>query len=240
MGDTEKALAITKSMTLKVKATGMLNSLEGKVWAVNWLNLKRPWLYDLYGKLAFIHVAKAGAKLFFKGNVIEKLEGEDMYDRELLLIVRYPSVDGFLNMLSNKWFQLKSILRINAIKRFVFGFVKQEGGSGQALKRPVNYEGSNCYMVHIFQTDPVYADDKTFQALIDSEQPELYFQGTQKAKVIRVQKGKEQEGPFFIDGILIWEAADQKTLKDWANSEAYEAFKKLNQSNNLYLLDRTI
>ena len=240
MGDTEKALAITKSMTLKVRATGKSKSLEGRVWAVNWLNLKRPWLYDLYGKLAFIHVAKAGAKLFFKGNVIEKLEGEDKYDRELLLIVRYPSVDGFLKMLSNKWFQLKSILRINAIKRFVFGFVEQERGSGQALKRPVNYEGSNCYMVHIFQTEVAYANDTAFQALIGPEKPELYFQGTQKAKVIRVQNGNEQEGPFFIDGILIWEATDQQTLKDWATSEVYEAFKKLNQSNNLYLLNRTI
>jgi uncharacterized protein (DUF1330 family) len=241
MGDStslpERKLALSKSKALKFRAhrPGAFND---QLWAINWLNQKRPALYNLYSKLAYRHAAKVGGRVLFKGLVSEKLTGDDKYDRELLLIVRYQSVINFLKMISGKVFQLKSILRTSSVNRFVFGFVQKIAGEGDTKNFPTAYEGDRHHLIHIFQTDK--PNEKHHLFVKSAYMPTLYFYGLKSATVARVDKGGEKEAPFFVDGICIWQADSAQRLRNLTEMDDFKEFCEGNKSNNVYLIERTI
>lgn len=233
----ERKLALSKTKAIKIKAHRS-DAFDNQLWAVNWLNTKRLGLYNLYSKLAYSHVAKVGGRVLLKGVITEKLCGDDKYDRELLLIVRYQSIGNFLKMIGGKVFQLKSILRTSSVSRFVFGFVSKIAGEGDTKNYPTPYEGDRHHLVHIFQTDK---PDEAHHLFVKSAyMPTLYFYGLKGATVSRVDKSGEKDAPYFVDGICIWEADSAQRLRNLVEMDDFVEFAEGNKTNNVYLFDRTI
>lgn len=146
----EKLKTITRNIndTITCNITSVIpeNDLTTTVYAINWFDTKVTWMYHLYNILAKKSLKKIEGKLFFKGKVIKTIEGTLDNTRELLLIVEYPSPEKFLDLLSIKYFQLVSVLRILAVSRFSFGFTSCVE-KNQHLKN-----GKRYYYVHHFKT----------------------------------------------------------------------------------------
>ena len=123
-----------------------------ETYAINWFNTKSQWLYDLYNFLAAGSVIEVGGKPFMKGRLVNKLYGESRAQRTVLLIVRYPSVLRFKNMLESKMFQAVSILRSLAVSGFTFGFSKRHDQVG-SLAPDDTANGKPMYGVIHFSGD---------------------------------------------------------------------------------------
>ncbi len=211
------------------------------IYAVNWFDLKRPWLYNLYGLLAIPHVRKVDGRVHFKGLLKEKWEGKPELDRSNLLIVRYPDADSFLSMLTSKLFLLKSVLRIHAVKDFVFGFTRRMDNGPDPAGKTGKYGGSACYLVHIFSNESNgngMPDGDQIRSLRTENDQILHFYGIQTATLGRSKDGgKVKDSPFFIAGILVWEANEFQGLKQLINRPAYQRFKEP-YHNQIYVFDR--
>ncbi len=58
--------------------------------------------YKRYGENAFEHVKKANAKMLYKGKVFQTLSGNHDDSPHEILMVQYPSVQHFVDMVSTK------------------------------------------------------------------------------------------------------------------------------------------
>jgi uncharacterized protein (DUF1330 family) len=232
-----KSVNVTKNTTISIDPFHADSNLEQPLWAINWFNLKSRRLYDFYNLLVKNHVKKVGGRLLLKGVILERWEGKEEFDREMLLIVSYPSADAFLKMISNKFFLLKSIVRIRSVKDFVFGFVDKQKKTSVIPAQVEEKSGEkDYYLVHFYQNEKG-------NAVLAGEMVEgvnLFFRGCKAAELVRTEKGKSQQAPFFIDGILIWRSENKENLKELVNSNLYQDFKKQHTSDNIYLFDRIL
>ena len=232
-----KSFRINSKTTIHITASDKQSDLDQPLYAINWFNTKSKKLYNLYAALAFPHVKKVGGEVVFKGKVKDTLSGNKTLKRESLLIIKYPNADSFLGLFSQKMFLIKSLLRIKAVKDFVFGFVKMNGGSARSTSQPEKYMGDKSYLVHILKGKPeleIKIDD--IQAGIN-----VFFDRQKAAYVGRsTDDGEIKQGPFFIDRIIIWEASDESILKDWLEHSSY--FKELENRNNysFYFVNRLL
>ena len=206
----QKTYRLNSKTTIVISSSGKRSNLNEPLWAINWFNTKNNTLYNLYGALAFPHVKKVGGEVVFKGKVRETLAGNEALKRALILVVKYPNADGFLGLFSQKLFLIKSILRIKAVKYFVFGFVKKAGGTSQSIAEVRKFKRGISYLIHIIKSD----DAILSYSKVDSHTGiNLFFDGIKTAYVGRSSDTNEvKNGTFFIDRIMIWEAPDSDTL----------------------------
>lgn len=121
---------ISADSSVYIRALDDSIAADQSVYALNWFDERSGWLYDLYNWLAAASVRKVGGRPFFKGRVQQVLYGEPPERRETLLIVRYPALTAFRDMLQNRYFQLVSLLRLLAVKRFTFAFSRRLDEAG--------------------------------------------------------------------------------------------------------------
>ena len=237
-----KTTSINKHTTVAITGTNDQTDLNNPIWAINWFNLKRPRLYTLYNILVFPHLKKVGGRAHFKGYIKEKLEGNSDFDRQMLLIVTYPTASAFLQMVSNKLFMLKSILRLKSVSRFIFGFSKRIGDQPAPPEKPARYIGKNFYMAHLFQGDQVSEDDLLLLKPLFSQYNLVnYFSGLKTATLSRINKdGSEQIQPFFVDGLFVLEGSEKASFDMLLKDPIYEAFKSKCAENNVYWVKRVI
>jgi len=233
----QKSYRINSKTSIHITGSIDQSDLDQPLYAINWFNTKSKRLYNLYGALAFPHVKKVGGEVVFKGKVREILSGDNSLKRETLLIVKYPSADGFLGLFSQKLFLLKSLLRVKAVKDFVFGFVKLAGGTAQSTQKPEKYNGDKSYLVHILKGH--FKEDHS-----NTDYPEginLFFDGQKTAYVGRSSDDAEiKNGPFFIDRILIWEGENKDELKSWFKNNEFPIKQTNNIDQGIYLIDRLL
>ena len=98
------------------------------VYAINWFNTRSALVYDFYNFLAVRSVRKIGGGPFIKCKLEKTLIDDDTLRRDVLLIVKYPSLVNFRRMLESTMFQLVSLLRTAAVSDFTFGFTKRQDG----------------------------------------------------------------------------------------------------------------
>ncbi len=237
-----ESVVINKKTSVAITGKNDEIDLKGPIWAINWFDLKRPKLYTIYNLLVFSHLKKVGGQAHFKGYIKEKLEGTQELDRQMLLIVKYPNAKAFLNMVSNKIFLLKSVLRLKSVRRFIFGFTKRIGDHPSPPQKPVRYIGKNYYLTHLFQGEGVSEDQiKELTTLFSHHNIVNYFSGLKAATISRIGKdGSEQVQPFFVDGLLLLEAQEQESFELLLNDPIYQAFKNKCTSNNIYQVTRII
>jgi hypothetical protein len=195
---------ISNDLNISIISAGPEYNLVDPVWAINWFNVKSKWLYDLYNYMAISHVISVSGSPFFKGRLIRRIEGFDIDERELLLIVNYPSPNAFLNMVKSKLFQLKSIIRISAVKDFTFGFMSRQDNGDTLQRKDSDYERNLIYLVHHFKNNSIKVDAvniKEKAALFDIF---THFVGT-KSHIIGQIKNSNQlkTTPFIMDGLII-------------------------------------
>jgi hypothetical protein len=196
----------------------------------------------LYGLIASRFVRKVRGKLYFKGNLIRQLEGAEARSRENLLIVCYPGARSFLNLVDFKIFQMVSVLRLAAVKQFIFGYteniVEASASTGAADMR---FNKQQTYLVHHFKGDAGWLRDnrsELFSAAQHHKVP-VYFCGLTTAHVAREQSGQRKSGEFFMDGIMLFAADSEADIENFINEETYSAFRRNNSENCLYLFSRT-
>jgi len=232
-----KSFRINSKTTIHISGSDNQSDLDKPLYATNWFNTKSKNIYNLYGALAFPHVKKVGGEVVFKGKIKETLSGDDTLKRESLLIVKYPSADSFLGLFAQKLFLIKSLLRVKAVKDFVFGFVKMNNGIARSTQNPKKYSGDKNYLVHIIKGETeVEMPKDNYPTGIN-----LFFDGQKTAYIGRSSDGAEiKNGPFFIDRILIWEGEDKEELKSWATSTEFPIKQTNNIDQEIFLIDRLL
>jgi len=174
----------TKIIIFPVK--GGINA-STPLYAVNWFNLKYKWLYNFYNKLAAPQVLKVGGKVHFKGFLTRKIKGKDEDGRDALLIVNYTGPNRFLDMISETYFQVISILRITAVKQFNFAFT-QRVDTGSTIG---DITKEKYYLVHHYRnTENSSIDLSKLNSILSDTNISLFYAGEKAASIIREdQKG---------------------------------------------------
>jgi len=217
---------LTKTISVEIIPVGEGDVSSDRIWAINWFNYKKKWLYGLYNRLAAPHVIRVGGQLLFKGHIQQTVFGAAELARETLLIVTYPKIDNFLEMLTVKAFQIVGLLRVKAVKEFVFGFTKRVDMNAAAPMQ--KYNGTDAYLVYHYQSK---ADKEKLNELARNENVKIFFHGEKMAQLKRIESGKEDVlAPFFMDGIIVFEADNDEAIANFAASEGFMQHKMLNKA----------
>lgn len=232
---------VSGGLNISVISTGPEYSLSDPIWAINWFDVKSKSLYDFYNSIAVSHVKSVKGIPFFKGHLIRRIEGQDVDERELLLIVYYPSPESFLTMIKSKVFQVKSLLRVWAVKDFTFGFMKRRDDGKMPKSSFSKYEGKLMFLVHHFKNGHIGFDALKLKDLAASYDVFTYFSGIKSHLIGRRRKNdKLKTAPFNMDGLLIFAAFEETQFEVLLNSLSYQEFIKDNQSNYIGLYSREI
>lgn len=226
---------ISKDRNVIIRATKPEISLEKEVFAVNWFNTKRKSVYNLYNRLASGSVIKVGGKPLFKGEVTKKLLGDDKDHRSMLLIVNYPSVYSFKNLLDSTYFKLVSILRVSAVDHFNFGFTHKND-----IKLEQTTDKSKAYAVHHFKGNN---NDWIIKALEIASKHEVkpMFSGTVAALLHAENSGeKTKQVPCIFDGVLLWHAENEAMLNAFFSDNDFQTLIKKTSSSYIGFLNRLI
>ena len=199
---------------------------EAPVYAINWFDTKTQWVYDFYNFLAVKAVKKIGGGPFFKGKYEKTLQGDPADRRDILLVVRYPSLNNFKTMLENTYFQLVSLIRMAAVSDFTFGFTKRADGGPDF--RPMTQDGreSAVYAVHHYSRpqDALFGDAQIgLEDLTAASNVSVFYHGHIKA---HIGTGEASETctrvDCLMDGIIILNAAKVQELEAFIQSAAYQ------------------
>ncbi|MEM7550962.1 MAG: hypothetical protein AAF363_14860 [Bacteroidota bacterium] len=233
-----KSIKIIGDSKVVVSPANESTELDRPLYAINWFNLKRLWMYNLYNLLVASHLKKVNGKALYKGIGIKRILEEDPeLDRRMLLVVYYPSADAFLKLVSNRLFLLKSVFRINSVKDFCIAFSKRFD-KGEKPKTSGLYKGDCFYMAHVFHKGSV---DTAIELPSLSDGITCLFHGEKTADIGR-QKGNEdvQNAPFPIEGVVVWESKSKDALLSFSESPEYSEFKNRLGKSNMYLQKRIL
>jgi len=118
---------IVASTTVRIERLNNNSAWEHPVHAINWFDTRLLLLYNFYNLLAGRSVARVGGTPLVKGKLISRIVGTDASQRQILLLVRYPSPAQFKTMLESTYFKLVSVLRGLAVKNFTFCLSHAQG-----------------------------------------------------------------------------------------------------------------
>ena len=222
---------ITGSITAEIH--GELNEIESPLFAINWFDTRIAIVYHLYNLLAASRVFKIGGKVLFKGKCQEAISGNEDLARHYLLIVNYPSGHRFLELLSDKVFQLMSVLRIAAVKRFSF-VLHQRQGEPQLLPegKSVFDSGDHYVVLQVrlpnesgqSKAEAASFDFSAFQRLAEQHNSQVFFASRVAGQVV-LNKGKQNEAdamPFLTDVTVLIKSATAKNVSDCFASDQVE------------------
>jgi hypothetical protein len=95
---------------------------KGPVDALNLVSLSKAASYRWYGLLLSPLVLLLGGKPIFVGKHEKTLAGETKFDE--LVIVRYPNLRVFINILTGRYYFLLNRIRENGVRYFEFSFTR--------------------------------------------------------------------------------------------------------------------
>lgn len=208
------------------------------VYAINWFNSQWIWIYHIYNWLALTSVKKVGGQAFFKGCVDKTLLGHENDHRDVLLIVRYPSVTQFLKMLQSKYFLLVSILRLLAVSDFTFGFTRRcdinlttgHNTSIPGVARPVfavhhyrSHKDLSTQLSNVAETQDVHID---YVGRINS----LLYTGEELKSTRQVD--------CVMDGVILLSAATTQQITNMIHQQDYQAVIAQTDSSYIATLKR--
>ena len=234
-----RSKVITKSITASIVATHSKSDLDGSLWAINWFDVKSKWLYDLYNLIAKNHVVAVGGVPLFKASRIETILGVKEDERKMILIVKYPRAKAFLEMVSSKMFQLKSMLRKYTVREFTIGFMYASDDNLKPKSKEERGSRNLVYLVHHFSGR---IDDDILSGIrklaIESD-IFLQFAGRKEALVgMSENGGKLTTIPFIMDNLLIFGAFEKSQFDDMIALDLYQELINQNGSNYIGIFKR--
>ncbi len=172
------------------------------VYAINWFNTRSARIYDFYNWLAVRSVRKVGGEPFIKCKLEKTLLDDNDLRRDVLLIVKYPSLQNFRRMLENTIFQLVSLLRTAAVSEFTFGFTKRQD-KGADLP-PHDSKIPTKSVIAVIQYTGEFKSDKLYRLLDKHADIDLYYSGIIGGEI---GTGKQSDAcnrvPCIISGIHV-------------------------------------
>jgi len=230
---------ITKTITASIVAAHSEANLDEPLWAINWFDVKSKWLYDFYNLVARNHVLAVGGFPLFKASRIETLLGSKADERKVILIVKYPYANAFLDMISSKIFQIKSVLRKFAVRNFTIGFMHADDDHLKPKRKEENGSKKLLYLVHHFKgkiDDTILSDIK--RSALDRD-IFMQFSGKKQALIgMSENDGKISTIPFIMDHLLVFGAFEKSQIEDLVASDLYQHLINQNQSNYIGLFKR--
>ncbi len=214
----------TTSATLEALGAG--DPLSQPLFAINWFNTRRAWLYTLYTILAAGPAFKAGAKVFLKADVIKTLQGAPEDHRDILLIVNYASGNNFLDLLANKYFQIISGLRLASVRDFSFVFHRRLGGLQRLKHKRQVFDPEKVYAIHHFRSSGLLAGEcKKIRALASRHKVSLHF-ASEKAAALAFTTlgGPRNDVPFVTHKLFLFEGDHGQQLEEFLSGKKYQAF----------------
>ena len=209
---TAKVIGST-SVLIKTEKDG--HTLNDELIAVNWFDTKTEWLYHLYNTLASKSVKKIGGIPLFKAKVLEDIS-DDRYRREILLLVKYPNGNAFKQLMQSNYFKVVSLLRMQAVKRFTFGFTK-------AIVQPQFRKTYQHYAIHNYTSSS--DKDVVMENMEEIQQGNIsvLYKGYTFASLSKVSNGEPEKIESIVDNIIIYGAEDKQQLSDFLNSDSYSS-----------------
>ena len=206
--------------------------MDQPMFAINWLDLRSKFLYNLYGYLAFPLAQKVGAKAIFKGYQTDLVQDPAQVNRQVLLIVKYPNPGAFLSLLSRKIFQIISLVRIRGVKNFNLGFSRLlEGSRG---------EKKDHYLVYHYQSGSIKDQLTTLQTLIGETNVQIFFAAEKVAALHMIRSGKDREVNLPMKGLIIFSHPSQEALAQIINHPLVKELLESNDGNYLSFFKRVI
>ncbi len=215
---------ITGSITAEIH--GEPNEIESPLFAINWFDTRIAIVYHLYNLLAASRVFKIGAKALFKGKVQKTISGNPDLARHYLLIVNYPSGHRFLELLSDKLFQLMSVLRVAAVKRFSFVLHQRQGEPQLLPNSKSEIDPGDHYAVLQVQLpeetkQEAAFDFSAFENLAAQHGSQVFFAGRVAGQVV-LNKAKQNESdamPYLTDITVLIKSSTTKNVLDCLASD---------------------
>jgi len=223
MSGNRLTIQATKDISISINSNSSQLNIDKKksLYSINWFDTKRAWLYKLYNMLAIRSVLKIGGRPFLKAHCNNLIQGEEQFNRKVLLIVRYPNPASFLKLMSNKYFQLISVFRNSSVKDFTFGFASKTSDRKWEKKKD-----SHFYLFHHYQINS--KEEFNVAGILKNELEqksiEILFSG-EVNQYLSVKKGAKDEVkvPNLIDGLIIYQSQDKELLKQAVLSEKYQS-----------------
>ncbi len=236
MNSGNKSIVVSKKITLSIKPNNRGADLGNSLYAINWFDTKLGWLYKIYNMLAVGSVLKAGGRPFLKANTIRSISGDHTLNRDIILLVKYPSADSFLRMISKKYFQLISLLRRSAVKGFTFGFANKLSDN----KWEKNDEESK-YVTHHFQYQKLGLQEILDNLSLDESDTKIFFAGEVNSHIHFKNGNNEQQVPCIMDGLIIYQTKNINQLEEFLLSKEYQSnFSDNVTSSNIVEIKRVL
>ena len=218
-----------------IKRTDKKLRFDEPVYAINWFDTKARLLYDFYNLLAVQSVKAVGGAPFFKARLKKILHGEEAHRRDVLLVVRYPSLEKFKTMLESTFFHIVSLIRVMAVRDFTFGFTKRcDDGPETAVRN-----SKTAYAVHHFKGDRGALGE--IEKICDPSDVEPVYAGAMGALLSPGNvESMGEEVPCLMDAIVILKSYNQKTLEAIVRSEPYQSVIAKTKSSFVGIYDRVL
>jgi hypothetical protein len=215
--------------------------LASPFFAINWFNTRAMWLYSLYNIIAARSVFHVGAGVFFKGRTTATLVGSPDFARQVLLIVNYPSGERFLDLLSGRFFQITSLLRMAAVRDFSFVLNTRADGPGLMQQRRHQFDASQAWAVHNYSSSCDIDEEVAFLKNVTAQSGiDLHF-ASQRGAVVNTEdsEGHRAAMPSITDRIIILKAGNLNQLTT-AIRGPYADFTETVQNSYIGTLARTM
>ncbi len=194
----------------------------------------------LWGWVAWRYLRRRGADIVFGGRLLEKLDGRPDYDRDTLVIVRYRSAEHFLDLSTRPGYRFLSFLRDLATANLVYGFSRRLDVDRGLPKDTLKYWGTNLYLVHQFQIDRRRLEEAQgiLPEMAYRHKARLFFSGVAEASIVKGKTGRGEATPFFMDGLIIFEADSKEALMRIRHDDRYRRFESSTSRSSFYLFSR--
>lgn len=232
---------ITKGTKIVLEPASDSADLMQPLFAINWFNTRANWLYNLYNLIAARSVFQVGAAAFFKGHVTETLLGSADVARQLLLIVNYPSGERFLDLLSGRYFQVTSLLRLAAVRNFSFVLNARVDGPPLLQSRSQQFDASHGWAVHHYSSSQDMGEQlEQLRQITAQSGIELHFASVRSALVHSEDSAAKRTAMNAItDRVVLLEATSPQQLKD-AVRGPYSKFIESVDNSYLGMLSRVM
>jgi uncharacterized protein (DUF1330 family) len=230
---------ITRGTKIILQPIHNAEVLSNPLFAINWFNTRSLWLYNVYNLIASRSLFRIGGKVLFKGRVTETLLGSPEDEREILLIVNYPSGERFLDLLSDRFFQITSLLRLAAVRDFSFVLNQRVDGPALLENRNQVFDANRAWAVHLYQSDRDIHEEVQFLRTCTAKDGLTLNFASLRAGIVHSEDNDGNQKPFnhVTDRVVILEAENQECMRK-AVSGNYQEFVSSVSSSYIGLLSR--
>ncbi len=192
-------------------------SWDHQIHAINWFNTRFLFLYNFYNFLAARSVTRVSGVPLFKGRLIARVLGDASDQRDVLLIVQYPSPRHFRDMLGNSYFKFVSIVRAVAVQRFTFCLTHTLNKPDIASLK----ERNNHFGVHHFRGNAADAE-QLLAELLKADVPVLFSSLKTHELATANETGTSTPVPTLMDGIVVFACEDESVLQTLVATAGYQ------------------